>query len=419
MNSIALIGMMGSGKSTLGKMLSEKTGMLFYCSDEYIENENKMSIPEIFKKEGESYFRRLEHEAIKELSIKKNIILSTGGGVVLNPENIACLKKNHFTIIYLNRSMDHIMKDITIENRPLLDKGADQIYEIYNQREGLYKKHCDMMINNDSNLNEAVDKIINILSIGVKDILFGGEKLLICIPLVSKETDSLINDAKKALKVQPDLIEWRVDYFNEIEKEEIILNLKLLREVIGSTPVIFTFRSQSEGGLSKLSEEERIKIITTVIASRLIDLVDIEMSSGKPFIETIKEEARKHDVKMILSYHNFDMTPSQSFMIEKFKEAEALGADVAKIAVMPVKNEDVLQLMVSTLQASKVLNIPMIAMSMGQKGMITRIAGKLFGSDLTFACMDDASAPGQIKVENLRQVLSFMTGESEEEKESD
>jgi 3-dehydroquinate dehydratase I len=416
MNSIALIGMMGSGKSTLGKMLSEKTGMLFYCSDEYIENENKMSIPEIFKKEGESYFRRLEHEAIKELATKKNIILSTGGGVVLNPENIACLKKNHFIIIYLNRSMDHIMKDITIENRPLLDKGAEQIYEIYNQREGLYKKHCDMMINNDSNLNEAVDKIINILGIGVKDILFGREKLSICIPLVSKDTDTLINDAKKALKVQPDLIEWRVDYFNAIEKEEIILNLKLLREVIGSTPVIFTFRSQSEGGLSKLSEEDRIQIITAAITSGLIDLVDIEISTGLLFIQGVKKEAINFEVKVILSYHDFDLTPSQEFIIEKFKEAEALGADIAKMAVMPHSNEDVLELMVATSAAKKLLNIPLISMSMGEKGIITRIAGKMFGSDMTFACMDEESAPGQIRAEKIRQAWSLLKGNQEDRK---
>ena len=163
MKKIAFIGMMGSGKTTLARIISEKTGLTCYCTDEYIENKQGRSISQIFEAEGENYFRNLETEAIKELMSLGDMILSTGGGIVLNRENIDNLKKNGFTIILLNRSVDKILKSIDGNDRPLLKDDITKIEEIYRTREFLYKQNCDIIINNNDDINETVDRLMNVL----------------------------------------------------------------------------------------------------------------------------------------------------------------------------------------------------------------------------------------------------------------
>src|SRR5665648_489181 len=151
MKKIAFIGMMGSGKSTIGKMLSDRIKLDFFCTDEFIEKKYNKSISDIFKENGEKYFRRVETEAIKELSEKRDIVLSTGGGVVLNKSNIDLLRENNFLIICLNRDIEKIIENISIENRPLIKNDINNLRKIYKERELLYKKYSDIIINNDDN----------------------------------------------------------------------------------------------------------------------------------------------------------------------------------------------------------------------------------------------------------------------------
>lgn len=164
MRNLALIGMMGSGKTTLGKMLSEKMCLDYCCSDDYIENKQKRSISEIFEKDGEDYFRKIEIEAIQEISQKNNIVVATGGGIVLNKENMDNLRKNGFIIIFLNRNINKILEDISIENRPLIKDDVHKLEKIFNNREFLYKKYSDIIINNQDCLNQTLDKLFNILA---------------------------------------------------------------------------------------------------------------------------------------------------------------------------------------------------------------------------------------------------------------
>lgn len=161
MNNIALIGMMGSGKTTIGKILSQKLNKDYYSSDKYIEKIENRTISEIFEVSGEKYFREVEIKIIKELSTKDNIVLATGGGIVLNKENIQNLIKNNFLIIFLNRDINEIIKDIDTTNRPLLKESINKLYTIYEKRELLYRNYCNIMIRNNSSIEIAVDKIIN------------------------------------------------------------------------------------------------------------------------------------------------------------------------------------------------------------------------------------------------------------------
>jgi 3-dehydroquinate dehydratase-1 len=145
------------------------------------------------------------------------------------------------------------------------------------------------------------------------------------------------------------------------------------------------------------------------MASGNIDLVDVELCSGLPFIEAVKKGARENRVKLILSYHNFNDTPGESYIYSKLVEGQLAGADISKLAVMPKSFADVLTLLNATNRArNERVEIPIVTMSMGPQGAISRLAGGLFGSDITFGVGRQASAPGQIPIKELREGMNIL-----------
>ncbi|HQA61097.1 MAG TPA: type I 3-dehydroquinate dehydratase, partial [Tepidanaerobacteraceae bacterium] len=197
------------------------------------------------------------------------------------------------------------------------------------------------------------------------------------------------------------------------DPEKVLLALRLIRSIIGEIPIIFTFRSSLEGGNMEVDDDIRYEIIEKAINTKKVDVIDIELISGKTNIRRIKAATVKQNIPLILSYHNFKETPSVEFMLDKMKEQVLNGADIAKIAVMPKDEEDVLNLLSATLKARKEMpGTPLITMSMDELGVITRIAGGVFGSDLTFGACGKNSAPGQISVVELREAMKTVYGGS-------
>ncbi len=159
--NIVLIGMPGSGKSTIASQLqkvlhSNGIDMDVLECDKIIEEKAKMTIPEIFKKYGEQYFRDLEENVIKEVSLEKQKIISSGGGVILRQNNINNLKGNGI-IIWIDRSIDKIIVDE--ESRPLT-KNKEDLEKRYQERKDLYKQYADIVIKNDDNIIDAVKGIL-------------------------------------------------------------------------------------------------------------------------------------------------------------------------------------------------------------------------------------------------------------------
>lgn len=157
MKNIVIIGMPGSGKTTVGLLLSEKLNMKFVDMDEYIKIMENKSISEMFAI-SEEYFRNVESKCAKILGKKSSLVIATGGGIVKRRENIDYLKKNSL-IVFLNRPPERIIKDIDITTRPLLKEGKDKVYTLYNERLHLYKKYCTIEVLNDKTLNDAVNEI--------------------------------------------------------------------------------------------------------------------------------------------------------------------------------------------------------------------------------------------------------------------
>ncbi len=140
MKQLYLTGFMGSGKSTVGSILAEQLGVQGVDTDRLIEEQEKMSISEIFGTYGEEYFRSLETDLLKELP-DDNILIITGGGMVLKPENRRWMKENG-VVIYLRCEMDEIKRRLQHDtSRPLLSgKRIREIQSVFDERKGLYEE---------------------------------------------------------------------------------------------------------------------------------------------------------------------------------------------------------------------------------------------------------------------------------------
>ena len=230
---------------------------------------------------------------------------------------------------------------------------------------------------------------------------------MICTPLVGRLKEEVLRELAVILPKQPDVIEWRVDYFRSVGNLPEVLEIaKQIKAAAGRIPIIFACRSANEGGERiPLDDAEVVGLHAALCESRQVDIIDYELSNPPEQRERLRKASRDNGVAMILSYHNFQATPDAAELVAKFADAERCGADIAKVAVMPRSPEDVLTLLGATCRASQTVGIPLIGISMGGLGAVSRMANGVFGSALTFAVGDSHSAPGQIPIEELRAVL--------------
>ncbi|MDP1528975.1 type I 3-dehydroquinate dehydratase [Rhodoferax sp.] len=238
----------------------------------------------------------------------------------------------------------------------------------------------------------------------------GGKFPLVCTPLVGRTLTALLAELAMVLPKQPDVLEWRVDYFDAIgDTTAVIASARAIKQAAGNIPVLFTRRSTLEGGEKiAINEDQVIAMYTAVCESKSIDLIDYEMANDAANIARVRTAAKANNITLVLSFHNFSYTPALETLVAKFLTADQLGADVAKVAVMPRDLDDVLTLLTATRAASKKLRIPLISMSMGPFGAVTRLFGWTFGSALSFAVGASSSAPGQVPIEDLNTVLTIL-----------
>lgn len=235
-----------------------------------------------------------------------------------------------------------------------------------------------------------------------------GEGPLICAPIVGRTREQILAELAVVLPKRPDLLEWRVDFFSGIGDFLSVVEIAgAIKQAAGSIPLIFTCRSIREGGERvALDDQDILKLYVSVCASRCVDIIDYEQSNADFNLRQLRKVSRENAVLMIASYHNFQVTPDTETLLSKFHGAELLDADIAKVAVMPTDPGDVLTLLGATLQASRSCAIPLISMSMGKLGVLSRLFGWAYGSAMTFAVGNSSSAPGQVPIEELRTALS-------------
>jgi 3-dehydroquinate dehydratase-1 len=149
---------------------------------------------------------------------------------------------------------------------------------------------------------------------------------------------------------------------------------------------------------------------TAACRAQCVELIDYELSNDSANMRALRQVSADHGIGLIASYHNFQLTPDAATLDAQFRAAEAASADVAKVAVMPKAPQDVLELLAATDRARSAIKLPLISMSMGGLGSLSRIMGWVYGSAATFAVGKSSSAPGQIAIEELRAALATVRG---------
>lgn len=244
----------------------------------------------------------------------------------------------------------------------------------------------------------------------IKGVALGEGTPKICVPIVGRNIPEIIEEANFLKELDFDVLEWRVDFFQDVtDIDKVIETLKIVKGIISEKPVIFTFRSAKEGGQREVSREFYLELNIAVAESKLIEVIDVELFNDEADVKKIVKAAHDNEVRVIISNHDFHKTPSKEEIILRLRKAWELGGDIPKIAVMPNSAEDVITLLDATrIMKEQYSSGPIITMSMGGKGVISRISGELFGSALTFGSAKKASAPGQISVGDLRNVMDLM-----------
>jgi 3-dehydroquinate dehydratase type I len=229
-----------------------------------------------------------------------------------------------------------------------------------------------------------------------------GRPKIIC-PIMKKTQEEILKDALEMKRHAADAAEFRADAWEDVrDPAKLDALMKSLRKVLGELPLLFTLRTKAEGGCLEVTGEEYADICRAAVRSGEADLIDLEFRRKQ---EMLRKEAQAAGVRVIYSFHDFEKTLPKSEMTGLLLEMEKQGADIAKIAVMPRNETDVLNLLMAGFDAYLQMSIPVIFISMGELGVLSRVGGERFGSSMTFASIGTASAPGQLMADDLAAIL--------------
>ncbi len=246
-------------------------------------------------------------------------------------------------------------------------------------------------------------------TVKVRNLIIGEGIPKICVPIVGGTEDEILHMAQEIADSDADLTEWRMDWFDSVSDIECVKEVLLkLREILGEMPLLATFRTRQEGGEKEISYEQYAKLLCAVADTKAADIIDVEARIDKEVTDLI-EELKERGATVIGSKHDFDKTPSREEIVSELCDMQEAGAEILKMAVMPHTKKDVLTLLEATEGMDRTYaKCPVVTMSMGELGKVSRVAGETFGSAITFGALHKTSAPGQISVEKLKKVLKIL-----------
>lgn len=232
----------------------------------------------------------------------------------------------------------------------------------------------------------------------------------IIVPLVGATPDALRDEAAISVAKRPDLLEWRVDFFEAIDDTQSVVETALaIRGVARGIPVVLSRRHLAEGGQPvPISSQAVVDLYAAVCRTRCVEMIEFELANAVDDIRRLRALSAANGIAMMLSYQNFVRTPEAAVLEARFEAAERLGADVGKVAVMVREPSDIVTLMEATARASRRAGIPLVSTAMGGMGTLARLIGWLYGSAATYAIGSNPSAGGQIPIEELRAALDVL-----------
>ena len=242
----------------------------------------------------------------------------------------------------------------------------------------------------------------------VGKLTFGMGQMKICVPVCAATLPEALTEIQAIQKSPADLIEWRVDYFTE----DILMAAPAIHSAAGELPVLGTFRTKREGGEREIGAAEYFAL-NLALGKLGVPMLDLELKMCQENQQLAQETiAALHGMgaKLVISSHDFEKTPPRQELLERYRAMrEDFDGDLPKIAVMPNIPRDVMCLLSAMTEAAPNCG-PLIGISMGELGKMTRVRGGAFGSVLTFATVGKASAPGQFSAEELAELLSGHAG---------
>lgn len=244
----------------------------------------------------------------------------------------------------------------------------------------------------------------------IRNLELGSGTPAICIPNIGKTKEEILSLTREYLKLPMDIMEWRVDWFEDVDDIDKVKDVLIeIRAILGGVPLLFTFRTEKEGGVHETATENYVALNKAIAQIGGADLIDVEIFTGDEMVMDMIQTIHNYGCKVIASNHDFKKTPAKEDIIERLCKMQNMGADVLKIAVMPQNKKDVLTLLSATEEmVSNHANCPVVTMSMSGIGSISRITGEIFGSCLTFGSGTNASAPGQIDAKELKKSLNIV-----------
>lgn len=230
---------------------------------------------------------------------------------------------------------------------------------------------------------------------------------------ITGDTEDRIKDQIKNMDLKKiDIVEWRADCFKDVlDKKKVLRVLKSIREKLKEIPIIFTFRTKAQGGNKNISLEEYTDLNLDIARSKMVDIIDIELFLDIKRMKTLIKDIKKQSMFTIASHHDFLKTPNRDEIKVILDELDST-ADILKLAFMALSPEDVFRLMELAKSSKENINKPMIIISMGELGKISRVSKT--NSSISFAALDRASAPGQFGVDALYETINYKSNNFED-----
>lgn len=243
----------------------------------------------------------------------------------------------------------------------------------------------------------------------VKGKVIGKGKPLVCVPVMGISKEEILSQVKALADKGTEMIEWRVDcYENAGSMNGIREIFNEIKEVIKDSILVYTYRSLKQGGKGNFDDEAIYDIHQVAAECKVADFIDVEYFALKHAKKHIKE-LQKMGAFVIASHHDFEKTPENKVMELLLEDLYESGADIVKMAVMPQKIYDVLDLLKVTAEFhDRHEDTPVVTMSMGDIGSVSRISGEYFGSCITFGCDGEVSAPGQLPQKELEEIVKYL-----------
>lgn len=240
----------------------------------------------------------------------------------------------------------------------------------------------------------------------IKNIEIGTGKPKIAVSICEKTHQDVLARLRKLATLDIDMIELRADFL--AADVDIAALLGDMQFFVTNRILLFTLRTEPEGGKMSFDVRSYMDITTKALESGCIDMVDIEYQIGQTAISTLINLSKLYGVYTLISKHEMSQTPNEEDLLRLLNLMKEAGGDLLKIATMGITKQDVMTLMQATLIFKNQHKIPIASLSMGEVGKVTRVLGAFYGSDITFAAYGAPSASGQLGISETIEGLNVI-----------